>query len=145
MRALIKREGFFLRIGGKTNNQLYAENAVSLCLEQKWVNYIKKLENFRQYVKDADNQENKPNSLGDKLAERQEKFGELEVKDQVHVLLELLKITQCQNMGMNVKEILDLSSSRNVIGKEITRQDEFLLINQSVTGIYTSRIDLKTV
>ena len=173
MRALIKREGFFLRIGGKTNNQLYAENAVSLCLEQKWVNYIKKLENFRQYVKDADNQENKekrvskenndilyrilvekhrdgiyknkPNSLGDKLAERQEKFGELEVKDQVHVLLELLKITQCQNMGMNVKEILDLSSSPNVIGKEITRQDEFLLINQSVTGIYTSRIDLKTV
>lgn len=173
MRALVKRDGFFLRLGGKTNNQLYAENAVSLCLEQKWINYIKKLENFKQYAKDVDNRQNKekrvskenngalyqilvekhrdgiyknkPNSLGERIAERREKFDGLEVKDQVHVLLELLKITQCQNLGMKLKELLDLSSSPNVIGKEVTRQDEFLLINQSVTGIYTSVIDLKTV
>ena len=173
MRALIKRDGFFLRIGGKTNKQILVENAVSLCLEQKWMNYIRKLENFSEYGKTVDSQadkvkrvskennvalyriliekhrdgiyKNKPNSLGDRLAERREKFGELEVKDQVHVLLELLKITQCQNRGMNVKELLNLSSSPNVIGKEITRQDEFLLIHQSVTGIYTSTIDLKTV
>lgn len=173
MRALVKRDGFFLRIGGKTNNQLYAENAVSLCLNRRWINYIKRLENFKEYGKSADVQgdkekrvskennealyrilmekhrdgiyKNKPNSLGERLAERREKFDGLEVKDQVHVLLELLKITQCQNMGMKLKDLLDLSASPNVIGKEITRQDEFLLINQSVTGIYTSTIDLKTI
>ena len=173
MRALIKRDGFFLRVGGRTNDQLYAENAVSLCLEQKWINYIKKLENFSEQRKTVDCQadkvkrvskenndalyqilmekhrdgiyRNKPNSMGEKLAKKREKFSGLEVKDQVHVLLELLKVTQCQNISMNAKELLNLSSSPNVIGKEITRQDEFLLINQSVTGIYTSTIDLKTV
>lgn len=173
MRALVKRDGFFLRVGGKTNSQIWVENAVSLCLDRRWINYVKRLENFNEYGKSADFQadkekrvskennealyrilvekhrdgiyRNKPNRLGDKLAEREEKFTELEVKDQVYVLLELLKITQCQNLKMKVKEILDLTSSPNVIGKEVTRQDEFLLINQSVTGIYTSVIDLKTV
>ena len=172
MRALIKRDGFFLRIGGKTNDRLYAENAVSLCLEQKWMNYIRKLENFSEYGKTVDSQadkvkcvskennvalyriliekhrdgiyKNKPNSLGDRLAERREKFEELEVKEQVHVLLELLKTTQYKNLSMDAKEI-GLSSSKTTIGKEITSRGEFLLINQSVTGIYTSRIDLKTV
>ena len=63
---------------------------------------------------------------------------------QVHELLELFKATQCQNLSIESKA-LELKMSANKINKNISGQDEFLLINQSVTGIYTSVIDLKTV
>lgn len=172
MRSLIRRNGFFLRLGGKTGSQIYAENAVSLCLERRWINYIKKMENFVEYAKEEDREPNaekricsennqklyhillekhrdsiykrKPNALGERLEEKQARFLKLEVKAQVHVLLELLKVSQCQNLKMEAKEI-DLKTSMNVIGKEVTRQEEFLLLHQSVTGIYTSVIDLKTI
>lgn len=172
MRALVKREGFFLRIGGKTGSQVLVENAVSLCLSRKWVNYIKRLENFSEYGKSADFQldkekrvsrennealyqilmekhgnsiyRNKPNSLGDKLAKKQETFSMLEEAVQVHELLELFKATQCQNLSIEAKA-LELKMSANKINRNISGQNEFLLINQSVTGIYTSTIDLKTV
>lgn len=172
MRVLIKREGFFLRLGGKTGIQILAENAVPLCLNRRWVNYIKKLENFSEYGKSADFQadkekcvskennealyrilmekhkdgiyRNKPNSLGDKLAKRQGAFSELEETAQVHVILEILKATQYQNLSIAAAE-LGLKMSANKISKDVSGQDEFLLINQSVTGIYTSTIDLKTV
>ena len=172
MRALIKRDGFFLRIGGKTNNQILVENAVSLCLNRRWVNYIKRLENFSEYGKSADFQSdkekrvskennealyrilmekhrdgiyrNKPNSLGDKLEKRLEAFGELEETAQVHVILEIFKATQCLNLSIAAAE-LGLKMSVNKINKDVSGQNEFLLIHQSVTGIYTSTIDLKTV
>lgn len=172
MRVLIKRDGFFLRIGGKTGSQILVENAVSLCLNRRWINYIKRLENFQEYGKSADFQadkekrvskennealyrilmekhrdgiyRNKPNSLGGKLAQKQETFSTLEEAMQVHELLELFKATQCQNLSIEAKA-LELKMSANKINKNISGQDEFLLINQSVTGIYTSTIDLKTV
>ena len=172
MRALVKRDGFFLRIGGKTGSQILVENAVSLCLNRRWINYIKRLENFKEYGKSVDCQvdkekrvskennealyrilmekhrdgiyRNKPNSLGDKLVKKQEAFSVLDEIMQVHELLELFKATQCQNLSIESKA-LELKMSANKINKNISGQDEFLLINQSVTGIYTSVIDLKTV
>ncbi len=172
MRTLIKRNGYFLRITGRTGNQIYAENAVSLSLNKDWISYIKRLENFKENEKEEDKQKDirkkvskernemlyqellekhrdriyakKPNSLGKKLEEKREAFCKLTLKNQVTVLLELLKATQCLNLSVAAKEI-DLKMSPNKIANEITGQEEILLINQSVTGIYESVIDLKTV
>lgn len=172
MRALIKRNGYFLRIAGRTEQRILTENAVSLCLERQWINYIKKLESFKEVGKEEDgcinshrkvsqerNRElyllllskhngsifcRKPNCLGEKLKEKQELFEKLTIKDQVTVLLEILKATQCLNLSVSSKE-MDLKMSPNKISNDVSGQDEFLLINQSVTGIYISTIDLKTV
>lgn len=172
MRSLVKRNGYLMNLAGRTGRQIYAENAVSLCLSQKWVNYIKGLENFKESGKEEDRRENKekritkeknellyqelvikhrdtiyrrkPNPIWTKLIEKQAVFAELSVREQVNVLLELLKVTQCQNLSMDAKEI-GVKASPDKIGIEVTAQEEFLLIDQSVTGIYSCTIDLKTI
>lgn len=172
MRSLVKRNGYFLRLNGKTGVQIYTENATPLCLERSWINYIRRLENFKEAGKEEDNSsdvnkkcskerneelygmllqkhrdgiyQKKPNSIGKKMENKEEAFGKLELKEQVSVLLELLKATQCQNLSVAAKEI-DLKMSSNKVTNNISDQEEFLLINQSVTGIYTSTVDLRTV
>lgn len=172
MRALVKRNGFFMRLAGRSESRILAENAVELCLERKWMNYVRGMENFKEQEKEEDNRldankriskahneelyqillekhrdsiyKDKPNSLGSKMEEKQEAFEKLRVKEQVSVLLELLKATQCQNLNVAAKEI-DLKMSPNKFSNDVSSQDEFLLVNQSVTGIYMSTIDLKTV
>lgn len=44
MQSLVKKDGFYMHLSGKTGNQISMRNAVQLCLRQEWVNYIKKLE-----------------------------------------------------------------------------------------------------
>ena len=168
MRSKVKRNGYWLRLGGRTGKQILTDNAVSLCLNQKWINYIRRMENIMDTNRENDEQKiiskesnielyeillikhskeiyrNKPNSLGDKLGIKQQAFVNLTLREQINVLLEILKATQYQNLKVEAKE-LDLKMSPNKISNDVSGQDEFLLINQSVTGIYTSVIDLKTV
>ncbi len=172
MRSLVKRNGYLMNLAGRTENQIYVENAVSLCLSRRWINYIRGLENFKELGKEEDRRENrekritkeknellyqelivkhrdtiyqkKPNPMCKKLIEKQEAFAGLLLREQVRVLLELLKVTQCQNLNMDAKEI-GVKASPDKIGNEVTAQEEFLLIEQSVTGIYSCSIDLKTV
>lgn len=172
MRSLVKRNGYLLNLAGRTGNQIMVENAMPLSLNRKWINYVKRMENFVSAKMEEDSlsdekrritSENnaklyqeliykhtesiykrKPNPLGEKLVAKQGDFEAQPVKEQVAILLELLKNTQTKSLGINIKSI-DLKASASKIGNEVTSQEEFLLINQSVTGIYTSVIDLKTV
>lgn len=172
MRSLVKRNGYFMYLGGKTGVQILGYNAVQLCMSDKWCNYIHKLEKFKEKGKEEDRRKdtnerileerncelyqellrkhneaiykNKPNPLGTKLIDKQETFNKLGLKEQVNVLLELLKATQSQNFNIQAKEI-DLKASPIKFSNEVSEQDEFLLINQSITGIYQSVIDLRTV
>ncbi len=171
-RSFVKRNGYYMYLGGKTNAQIWIENGVSLCLSRQWVNYIKRMENFNSNEKEEDNRADKkkeitkqrneelyqelltkhrdtiyakkPNPVYPKLSAKQNDFKELTLREQVRVLLELLKATQCVNLGVKAAEI-DLKVSPLNIGKGIGNEEEFLLIYQSVTGIYTRTIDLKTV
>lgn len=172
-KSLIKRDGCFLNLAGKTDVQIMVENAMQLCLSVYWNNYICHLENFQSNQKDVDIQNiitvdrniklydeilnkhqsiyaAKPNSLLNKISDKQDKFKKLTLVEQVNVILELLKATQCKNFGIACKE-LDLKASPMKIGKDISNTKEFKLIHQSITGIYDykskskSVIDLKTV
>ena len=167
MNSLVKRNGYLMCLGGKTKKDIYGYNAVQLCLDIKWNNYIHNLEkteenkrenNKKGITKDENSElfqilirkhndtiyKNKPNPLGMKIVNKQEMFSKLSIKEQVKVLLEILKVTQSQNFNVQIKEI-DLKSSPVQFNKGVLGQEEFLLINQSVTGIYQSVIDLKTV
>lgn len=151
-----------MQITGKTGNQLYVRNTVSLCLKQEWVNYIKKLEkgNDENITKDknlvlydilVDKHNNtiysqRPNPVGEKLVKRREEFINLNLNDQVTVLLEILKLTQIALGGANLKLIGEAEKTGvMLISKDITTLDEMLLINQSVTGLYEQKVNLLTV
>lgn len=165
MRSLIKRNGYYCRIAGKTGNQIYVENAMPMILNLAWVYYIKKLENFKEYQRTESQDitieknialyneiiqkynsvyKNKINSLEKRLEDKKKEFSELLLKDQVDVLLEVLKATQLQNISIDIKA-LKLKAAPMQITKTVSSQDEFLLIDQSVTGMYASVIDLKTI
>ena len=167
-KSLIRRNGYFLRLGGKSGSQIYADNAMPLYLSQHWCNYVKHLENFknngheediRQIVTKERNLElyqillckhcdtvysEKPNPIGAKMLEKRQAFSEVTLKEQVDTLLELLKVTQNQNLSIDAKAI-GLKASAAKMGNEVSSQESFLLINQSVTGLFTKTIDLKAI
>ena len=162
IQSLIKRNGYFMYITGKTNKQLSVRNKVSLCLTQNWVNYIKNLENDNDdNITEKENLElydilsdkhnntiyrQRPNPVGSKLHKCRDRFINLKMNEQKVVLLEILKLTQIASTSANL-ELLGESKQTGVmfIGKDITALDEILLINQSVTGLYEQRVNLLTV
>lgn len=166
VQSLIKRNGYLMYISGKTNQQISVRNAISLCLNQKWITYIKKLEknvesNNDNLLTKEQNYElydiliekhskcifsKRPNAVGDKLLKGKEKFIHLSLHEQAVVLLQILQLSQLSNLGSDLSLIGESKKSGiSFINKNITETEEFLLINQSPTGLYQSEIDLKTI
>ena len=90
---------------------------------------------------------NRPNPVGEKLRKRMEKFISLKVEEQVTVLLQMLNLTGIVAGGKADLTLIDESKSTGLmlIPMKITKFNEIKLINQSVTGLYSTVIDLKTV
>lgn len=167
IQSLIRRNGYLMHISGKSNQQLIVRNAIPLCLNQYWVNYIKKLEKTvgTRYVDDnITDDKNKelyyiltekhrssifakrPNAIGDKLLSRQVKFENLDLLGQAEVLMQILQLTQLSNMGADLSLIGEAKKTGiTLISKVVSDAEEFVLINQSPAGLYESEIDLKTI
>lgn len=163
IQSLIKREGYYMHISGKTENRLTLRNAVSLCLKTTWINYIKKLEKGEktEEITKASNialyeelmrkhketiYAKRPNPVGDKLTSGEEKFEKLELETQIKILLEILKLTQIGLPEADLREIGGAKSTGTIkVGKKISGLHELKLIHQSVTGIYEQQVDLLTV
>lgn len=163
IQSLIKKDGYYFHISGKTGNQIYIRNAVSVCLEQKWMSYIKDLEkgdmankicaekNLELYDVLCDKHcegifKRKPNPMGEKLQKRRNKFEQLSCLEQGKVVLEILNLTK---IGLPAADLSLIGEAKRtgvtLISKKISDAEEFILVNQSVTGIYENRIDLLTV
>lgn len=168
IQSLVKRNGYYLHLTGKTGKQMTLRNATNLYLSQKWTNYIKKIENYsqkmaldREITKELNLElyfelvekhskgifKNRPNSMGPKLENDYEKFKSLDETQQVSVLVQLLNLTGIVSAGKADLTLIGESKSTGVmlIPKKISGSSEFKLINQSVTGIYENIIDLLTV
>jgi len=167
LQSLIKRDGFYMNITGKTLNRNIVSNAVPLILSRKWLDYIKKVEktverdytdhkitselNMRLYEELTEKHKNsiyskRPNPIGKVLKTGQEYFAKLDLMEQCFVLSQILQISQLSNMGANLKLIQGSKKSGiSLIPKNISMAEEFLLVNQSITGLYCSEIDLKTI
>lgn len=163
IQSLIKKDGYYIQLSGKTGNQIYVRNVIQLCLEQHWMTYIKDMEKKEQAQK-ASTEKNielydilcskhnggifkrKPTSMGEKLLKGRERFEQLSCLEQETVILEILNLTK---IGVPQADLVLIGESSNAgkmkINKNISGAKEFLLINQSVTGVYENRIDLLTV
>lgn len=167
-KTLIRRNGMLLRISGRTGKQIMVDNAVQLCLGGYWENYIRHLENYLTSGKEGDNREiitvknnielydilinkhtrtiyqKRPNSVARKIVNARDKFADLRLTEQAASLIELLKATQCLNLSIDDKAT-GIKASPMKINNNISGEEEFHLIYESVTGIYTKEVNLQTL
>lgn len=167
IQSLIKRNGFYLYISGKSINQITVRNAVPLCLKQDWITYIKGVEKVnetgREYslVTAEKNLElyeilmhkhmtgvyaKRPNSVGSKLVYAKDKFASLEINEQCMVLMQILQLSQLSSLVADLRLIGESKNTGSCkISKNITDTEEFKLIHQSPSGLFETEIDLKTI
>lgn len=168
LQSLIKKDGFFVHLSGKTGNQIILRNAVNLCLRQEWIQYIKKLDKYAelsQLDKELTKERNaelyqvllekhqkgiyskRPNPVGDKLEKGFVRFEELELAKQCDVLVQMIKLSSVGAAAYGNLERIGASSTcgKMLMPKKIIDAKELILINQSVTGLFESHIDLLRV
>lgn len=162
--SLIKYNGYYLHITGRTGDRFAVRNAVNLVLENCWVDYIHKIEkyietnNLDQKLNIEKNIElyniltekhintiysKRPNPVGAKLEKRKDEFLKLELSEQIIVLYQILYLTEIGLRAANLKSLGEsVSTGKMLINKEVTKAQEFILIHQSVTGVFEKCIDL---
>ena len=162
IQSLIKLNGYYAYITGKTLDRLVLRNATMLIFDQETVNYIKKLENesidglsadrnVELYNKLIDKHtsslfRNRPNPIYEIIKMGLDKFKALNIEEQKFVLLEILRTTSIGGSGADLKLIgAAAKTGVTLTNKVISNNTEFKLIEQSVTGIYEKEIDLLTV
>ncbi len=167
IQSLIKKDGYFSYISGKSGNQIILRNAVNLCLKQEWLQYIKKLEKYceTKLLSDEITKERsvelyslllekhqngiyarRPNPIGEKLQVRFDMFKQLEISKQCEVLKNMIAATAIGANGTDLSLIKEASKCGVMLmGKKVNDVKELFLINQSITGLFESRIDLLTV
>ena len=142
-------------------------NAVNLCLSNKWIAYIKKIEksNESKIIDEAISNDlnialydvikekltygifkNRIGTVDKTVINGKEKFLCLSVPEQIRVLQQIIQSLSINGFTCDLKLI---GGSANIggmfINKKITGNAEFKLITQSVTGIYEKEIDLLTI
>lgn len=163
IQSLVKKDGYYMYLSGKTGNQIIMRNAVQLCLRQEWINYIKKLE--KETEDDAITKEKncelydilcekhnkgiymkRPNSVGMKLNDGKNIFERLNVENQKSVLMAIFNLSKIGVVEANLELIKQSAhTGKMLINKNITEAKEFKLVYQSVTGLYEKQVDLLTV
>ena len=171
--SLIKVNGFYMYLTGRTGAQLAVCNAVQMILPWKWMLYVKemtkaigaeftdeymektgtisKLKNRQLYDLLCEKHLNciyklRPNPVGENLIIGKDKFNKLSILEQIYVLLQILQLSQLINQGANLELIgLAKKAGTTKISKNISNCNEFKLINQSITGLYENEVDLLTI
>lgn len=167
IQSLVKVDGYYYLLSGKTKNRFTVRNVEPLILNREWNNYVKKLENSKKnnWVEEgisADEnlklfkiiKEKHRNTIFAKrknpaykfLAGREEIFMNLSIEQQVKALLQILKLSSIDLINVDLSLIGETKQAGVVtIGKEITSYEQFVLINQSITGLMENRVDLLAV
>lgn len=168
LQSLLKKDGYFVYISGKTGNRISLRNAVNLCLQPTWTAYIKKLEKISEFgetdalLSAEKNIElydiltekhvdgifaKRPNPVGEKLLAGKETFSELSLEKQCVVLNQVIKVSSIGAAAFGDFTLLGGASSCGTMkmSKKVNGAEELLLIHQSVTGLYENYTDLLTV
>lgn len=133
--SLLKIDGYPMHISGKTGNRIVVKSAVQLCLDQRYINYIKAIEKIvdklsenKNYRVDEERDgitregnmeiylilvEKSQNPIFMKRSANQaetfeggkEKFKELEIEGQCKVILEMLKYFKCNAESSDLNAI----------------------------------------
>ena len=172
LNTLIKVDGFYYHLTGRSNDRLVVTGAVQLTLGLKSIKYIKKIEKFIKRYNENKNAKinkyellskeenerlyklldeklknsiykNKKNNQAEKISSGFELFKNLDIKDQILQLNQLLLIFGSQNSGVNL-ELIGGTKRTGVVYLSNKFKDfkEFKLINQSITGLFENEVDL---
>lgn len=173
MYSLIKVDGYYLYLTGRTGNQLFVSNAVELSLSYENIAFIKKIKAYADSGKMDDewlkkngiNSESnidlynmlcekhcssvyskRPNPVGEKLKDKKDHFLKLNLKDQIYVLLQILQLSKLSNTGADLTKMGESKKMGiMLLNKKISDKSEFKLIHQSPAGLYEQTVDLLLV
>lgn len=167
IQSLIKINGYFAYLSAKTGNQISVTNAMNLCLNSEWIDYVKRIEKVCEKgeiddcVSTKKNEDlyielkvkhmeggykNRPNSMGKKLDSWFDNFKKLGIVEQCKVLANIISMSSITGNDADLSLIGGSGQCGKMqINKNITGVKEMALINQSVTGLFENRIDLLTV
>lgn len=174
-KSLIRYNGMYYYLGGKTNSRIEVSNAVQLCFGQEQMNYLKKVEkavakddyeeqdknqqpvltkeyNQGIYVQFMEKMEktlfkNLFDVVKKSILNNEEKFECLSIKEQCYLLMQLCKHF-CSGETADLRLIGGVEKAgKYTISKKISeaKEKEVVLICQSVTGLFQREIDLLTV
>jgi len=173
--TLFQVDGFYMWLSGRTGEQLVFKGANQLLLSKADAGTLKKVVKFvqrRKEIKDLRivdyddiTQEELVglyNAFFQKLADtiyqvrlgtqaktlesKRDNFLQLSKEEKCIVLFEILHLFQCQSVAANLKLIGGPGKAGIlVLNNNITNCNNICIINQSITGIYEQKIDLKTI
>ena len=163
---MINRNGYFFYLTGKTGKQLIVRNAVNMCLKKEWIKYISKLEKVRDkaIIDEIVTKEksellylellkkfktsifsNRPNPVVDKFDKSKYKFLNLDIEKQCIIICQILQLSSVLGSECDMTLLGESAHcGKMLISKKIGDEDIYL-INQSVTGLYEKKINLRTV
>lgn len=164
VKSLLKVNGYYVYLAGKTGKQLVLHNAVQLHLSEKWVKYahlLEKMEKFEvcdtrlnandncQFYDELSGKfmddifSKRPNPVGEKLKKGREKFVNLELEEQCYVLNQILGLVI---IGPTEADFSLIKEAKTVgtmkISKDISKQNSVELISCSLTGLVQYKKDL---
>jgi len=88
---------------------------------------------------------NRPNPVGDKLDKSKDKFLNLDIEKQCILLCQILQLSSVLGSECDMTLLGESAHcGKMLISKKIGDEDIYL-INQSVTGLYEKKINLRTV
>lgn len=169
MNSLVRINGVMYYLGGKTNNSLYIDSAISLVLPDNIAKKIKAVEKYIARVAENGNYKPQPDqvspefnmiiykALTEKMKQpafvglKTNRENELEKETTITAFIAMTLIEQCK-MLMEILNLLTqqkttyalkpigVSASRSTLGMNITGLSEFTIITQSVTGLQEKEI-----
>ena len=166
VQSLVKCNGYYMYLSGKTGNRIFMRNAVNLCLNQKWQKYIKMIDKYIELsqlnveITKEKNHElynilrekyvngifgKRPNALGEKLVKRQEVFENLPIEKQCVLLNQVILSFVIGPVKVDLTAINESANAGVLLLNKNINDSDVKLIHQSVTGIYEQSIDLLTV
>ena len=115
----------------------FAKEQISITINDnlKFYDYLVEKLNSNIYIK------MKGNKASDLIDIGREKFKGIDVSSQCILLLEILNMLTNMKTTYDIK-LLGFSTSRTKIALKVSTLDEFKIINQSITGLYSSEITI---
>ena len=164
LQTLLKYNGYYVYISGKTNNQICLYNAVNLSLSKEGTETFRTIEKNIEHIERSDLDKDRivrlydelrkkhndtiynrrPNPIGKLLDGGREKFLGLNMQDECQVIVEIVNATIIGSIsGINLSNIGGARKTGIMLmSKKLDCAKEYKLVNTSSTGLIVEEIDL---
>ncbi|MBQ3513093.1 MAG: type II CRISPR RNA-guided endonuclease Cas9 [Lachnospiraceae bacterium] len=173
-KSKVKIDGFYYYIGGKTGNSIYLNNDVPLYLSYADEEYLRKIikaiekANYEEINKDGNviitkernyklfktlelklcskPYDNNRWNIYKSIKGKEDIFESLDIEKQCFVINQIIFWINSTTQNVNLKYLKGSEHAGTLtLNKKISECNEFVLIHQSITGMYERKIDLLTV